>query len=52
MSFYKIFGIFGILLITVGVITKNSRQTSLFYILGGILLEIYSIFIISTVMAF
>ncbi len=43
MTIYKLIGIFGMLLITIGVLLKSERQADPFYIFGGILLEIYSL---------
>ncbi|MAG60231.1 hypothetical protein CL619_00440 [archaeon] len=40
---YKFIGAFGLLLISLGVITKKRKKQNLYYIVGGVLLEIYSI---------
>jgi lipid-A-disaccharide synthase-like uncharacterized protein len=40
---FKIVGALGLLVISVGIITKNRGRQNLFYILGGMLLEVYSI---------
>ncbi|OGH59951.1 MAG: hypothetical protein A2725_01805 [Candidatus Magasanikbacteria bacterium RIFCSPHIGHO2_01_FULL_33_34] len=45
MDIYKIFGAFGLILISIGIITKQRKKQDLYYIVGGILLEIYSIYI-------
>jgi hypothetical protein len=45
MDIFKVIGTFGLLLITVGIITKERRRQDVFYIIGGIGLEIYSIYL-------
>ncbi|HSW75128.1 MAG TPA: hypothetical protein VLG16_04675 [Candidatus Saccharimonadales bacterium] len=40
---FKIVGALGLLIISVGIITKNRGRQNLFYIVGGVLLEAYSI---------
>lgn len=42
---FKIIGAAGLLLISIGIINKNRTKQDIFYIVGGICLEIYSIFI-------
>ena len=41
----EIIGAIGLLLITAGVLTKNRDQQNFFFILGGILLTMYSVYI-------
>ena len=43
IGIFKIIGIIGMLLIVVGIIIKNRKIEDIFYIAGGVLLEIYSI---------
>lgn len=43
MDLYIIFGIIGLLLISLGVITKKRRFQDLEYILGGLFLLVYSV---------
>ncbi|MFN3966638.1 MAG: hypothetical protein ACK4JE_02935 [Endomicrobiia bacterium] len=45
IDFPKIIGALGIILISIGIITKKRKIQDIFYILGGICLEIYSIYI-------
>ena len=45
MSMFKIIGAVGLLLITVGVVTKGREEQDWLYIVGGVCLEIYSIYI-------
>lgn len=42
---FKIIGAAGIILISIGIITKNRKLQDVQYILGGICLEIYSLYI-------
>jgi hypothetical protein len=42
---FKIIGAVGLILITIGVLTKKRAKQDLFFISGGIALEIYSIYI-------
>lgn len=42
---FKIFGILGLLLITVGVLLKSEKRQDIFFIAGGLLLLVYSIYI-------
>jgi len=44
MDIYKIFGILGLILISIGVITQKKNE-DLFYIFGGMALLVYSIYI-------
>jgi lipid-A-disaccharide synthase-like uncharacterized protein len=45
IDIFKIIGALGIILISIGIITKKRKTQDIFYILGGICLEIYSIYI-------
>ena len=45
MSIYKIIGALGLILISIGIVTKNRKNQDIFYVLGGLGLEIYSIYI-------
>ncbi len=45
MDIFKIIGALGIILISIGIINKKRKVQDLFYILGGICLEIYSVYI-------
>ena len=44
ISIFKIIGILGIILISVGIITRKRKKQDTFYVLGGGCLEIYSIY--------
>lgn len=41
----KLIGALGIILIAIGIVTKNRKKQDVFYISGGICLEIYSLYI-------
>ena len=41
----KLLGAAGLLFITIGVLTKNRIRQNIFFIIGGLLLETYSIYI-------
>ncbi|HIG95805.1 TPA: hypothetical protein HA249_02850 [Candidatus Woesearchaeota archaeon] len=43
MDPFKVIGALGIILISLGIITKRRKHEDLLYILGGLCLEIYSI---------
>lgn len=45
MSIFEVIGALGIVLISIGIITKKRKNQDIYYILGGICLEIYSIYI-------
>jgi len=45
MLLHKLIGILGLILITTGVITKKRKKQDILYIMGGLCLIIYSIFI-------
>jgi sulfite exporter TauE/SafE len=42
---FKIFGIIGLLIITAGVLIKKEKKQDLLFIIGGLALLIYSIYI-------
>ncbi|MFA5127151.1 MAG: YgjV family protein [Patescibacteria group bacterium] len=42
---FKIVGVLGLILITVGVLIKSEKKQDIFFILGGLALLVYSIFI-------
>lgn len=43
MSPYKLLGAVGLVLVAIGIITKKRKRQDMLYIVGGALLEIYSI---------
>lgn len=45
MGIFKITGAAGLLLISVGILIKNRKAQDVFYILGGLCLETYSIYL-------
>jgi hypothetical protein len=45
IGLFKLIGALGIVLISMGIITKRRKIQDVFYILGGICLEIYSIYL-------
>jgi len=45
MNIFKIIGAIGLLFISVGIITKERKNQDILYILGGVFLEIYSIYL-------
>ena len=45
MNVYKLVGALGLVLISIGVITKSEKKQDILFIIGGIGLEIYSIYI-------
>jgi hypothetical protein len=42
---FKIVGILGIILISIGVMKKNRKTQDAYYIIGGLCLELYSFYI-------
>ncbi|MBU1018103.1 hypothetical protein KKA33_03680 [Patescibacteria group bacterium] len=42
---FKILGAAGLVFITIGVITKNRINQNIYFIIGGLLLEAYSLFL-------
>lgn len=49
MNIFKIVGALGIILISVGILTKKRKNEDVYYILGGLCLEAYSIYIGDTI---
>ena len=45
INIFRIIGALGILLISIGIITKKRKIQDIYYILGGLCLETYSIYI-------
>jgi lipid-A-disaccharide synthase-like uncharacterized protein len=45
ISIFKIIGSLGLLLITIGILLKNRKIRDILYVVGGLSLEVYSIFI-------
>jgi len=45
MDIFKIIGALGIILISIGIVTKKRKTQDIFYTFGGLCLEIYSIYI-------
>ena len=42
---FKLIGALGLLLISVGIITKDRKKQDMLYIIGGVCLELYSIYL-------
>jgi hypothetical protein len=49
MNIFKIIGAIGLLLIAFGIITKDHKRQDILYIIGGLGLEIYSIYLQDTI---
>ena len=45
MDLFKIIGALGLLIITIGIVIKNRKTQDILYVIGGVSLEIYSIYI-------
>lgn len=45
MDIFKIVGATGLLFISIGIITKNRKKQDVLYIIGGLCLEAYSIYL-------
>lgn len=45
MDIFKFIGAAGLLLISIGIVTKQRKRQDFLYIIGGICLEIYSIYL-------
>ena len=45
MNTFEIIGALGIILISIGIITKKRKNQNVYYILGGLCLETYSVYI-------
>ena len=48
-NIFKLIGALGIILIVIGIILKKRERQDVFFILGGVCLEIYSIYIEDTI---
>ena len=42
---FKILGALGLIFITLGVLSKNRIRQNIFFIIGGVLLEAYSVYL-------
>ncbi len=42
IDLFKIVGVLGVILISIGVMTKKRKTQDTYYLIGGILLELYS----------
>ena len=45
MNIYKIIGAIGLLIISIGILNKERKKQNILYIIGGICLEIYSLYL-------
>ena len=45
MDIFKIIGALGLLLISIGIVVKERKTQDILYVIGGICLEIYSIYL-------
>ena len=45
MDIFKLIGALGVVLISIGIITKKRKVQDIYYIFGGLCLEAYSIYI-------
>ena len=45
MDLFKIIGALGLLIIAIGIVIKNRKTQDILYVIGGVSLEIYSIYI-------
>ena len=45
IDIFKLIGALGLILISIGIITKKRSKQDILYIIGGICLEIYSIYL-------
>ncbi|OWK27144.1 MAG: hypothetical protein US76_01130 [Parcubacteria group bacterium GW2011_GWA2_38_13b] len=45
MNLFKIIGIIGLLFITTGILIKKRKAKDIFYVIAGLCLEIYSIYL-------
>lgn len=45
MDLFKIIGATGLILISIGILTKDRKKQDILYIIGGICLEAYSIYL-------
>ena len=49
MNIFEIFGIAGVIFITIGILLKNRKTQDIFFIIGGITLALYSIYLKNTI---
>ena len=42
---FRVIGALGLIFITIGVITKDRKKQNIYFIIGGVLLESYSIYL-------
>ncbi len=49
INIFKIIGIIGLLLISIGIITKKRKYQDIYYIFGGLCLLTYSIYLINAI---
>ena len=49
MDLFEIIGIVGILLFCIAVLTRNKKKQDIYFILGGLCMELYSIAIKNTI---
>ncbi|UCD03900.1 MAG: YgjV family protein [Candidatus Woesearchaeota archaeon] len=45
INIYDLFGIIGVIFIVVGILLRNRKEEHIMFILGGLLLGIYSIYL-------
>ena len=45
INYFKIIGVVGLILIVIGVLLKKRKKEDIFYIVGGVFLATYSIYI-------
>ncbi|MBU7017914.1 MAG: hypothetical protein HXS44_10420 [Theionarchaea archaeon] len=45
IDLFRIVGVLGVILISIGVMTKKRKTQDTYYLIGGILLELYSLHI-------
>ena len=45
INVYDLFGIIGVIFIVVGILVRNRKEEHMMFILGGLLLGIYSIYL-------
>ena len=49
LNFFKIIGALGLLLISAGLLVKDRKRQNILYIIGGISLEVYSVYLKDTI---
>lgn len=45
MNIFEVSGVIGLLSITLGVLLKNRKEEDILYVIGGLFLEVYSIYL-------